>query len=90
MENRYYIYAGYYEFWISDRKLARPLVYEGWCRTLENAQERCWRMDPDACICYADGDVRDEAICGCPGYDTFDDEELEFYFPHFDAEKYAA
>lgn len=58
---KYYIYAGYYELWISERKLTAPLTYIGWCRTLENAIERCHRIDDYACVHYSEA-LRDEVV----------------------------
>ena len=45
---RYYVYAGYYEIWISDRILRQPLAYQGWHRTLAAAIRHAHRMDPEA------------------------------------------
>lgn len=57
---RYYVYAGYYEVWISDRILRQPLAYQGWHRTLAAAIRHASRMDPET-ICF-DQSLRREVI----------------------------
>lgn len=59
MDKKYYVYAGYYEAWITDRILRRPLVYLGSHRTLGAAVRHAERLDPEAIL--FDESIRDEA-----------------------------
>lgn len=47
---RYYLYAGYYELWISDRKLGAPLTPISWHKSFENAINAAERYDEYAQI----------------------------------------
>lgn len=47
---KYYLYAGYYELWISDRVLGAPLTLISWHKSLENAANAAERYDEDAAI----------------------------------------
>ena len=58
---KYYVYAGYYELWITDKILRRPMVYISWHTSLENAIETAETFDPDAAVCL-DKDLKDEYI----------------------------
>lgn len=80
---KYYVYCGYYEIWISDRRLGRPLVYQGWNKTIGAAIDRAERIDEDTTICF------DESVA---------EDALEFYYgvweegvqtvPTFNGEEY--
>ena len=86
-KKRYHVYCGYYEVWISEKILRRPLSHFGWHRTIEAAYAHAERLQPEA-ICF-DTSLRDEAIeklfqhC----YDPFFDRRPPF--PVFNGKKYS-
>lgn len=65
---RYYLYAGYYELWISDRVLGAPLTPISWHESLENAINAAGRYDEDAHI-IIDERLRDEIPCFCEDWE---------------------
>lgn len=79
---KYYIYAGYYELWISDIKLGRPLTYMGFAYSLENAQLRCEKIDPDVCVCYSES-LKDEV-----GSMFYWIEDIDNAFPFYNEQEY--
>lgn len=83
-QKKYYIYAGYYELWISDIKLGCPLTYISSAYSLEDAQAQCEKYDLDAEICYSKSlksELREQ-------YDHLDDEDFESSFPFFNEQEY--
>lgn len=55
----YYLYAGYYELWISPKKLGAPLVLISSHRTQKKAQRAAERYDDWAHIIW-DADLADD------------------------------
>ena len=73
---KYYVYAGYYEIYVSDRPLRRPLMFQGWHKSLERALEHADSFDVsvlydesilDECCAYYGSDPED--------FDSFDGAE---------------
>lgn len=59
MARKYYLYAGYYELWITDKVLRRPLTLISTHRSFRTAYEAAWKFDEDANICY-DTSIRED------------------------------
>lgn len=47
-----YLYAGYYELWISDKVLTKPLTLISRHKTIEAAERAAERFDSDAYLAY--------------------------------------
>lgn len=60
MRKKYYLYAGYYELWISDRILRRPFILLSTHFSFDAAYDAAERYDTDACKCY-DTSIRKDA-----------------------------
>lgn len=83
---KYYVYAGYYEIWITDRVLRRPLQYQGWHKCLDAAIRHAGQADPEA-VCF-DESIRREVLehfAYC--HDPLTDEPCPFAF--FDGARYS-
>lgn len=52
MKTRYYLYAGYYELWISPKRLGAPLTPISWHKSLEAAEKAAERYDEYATVIY--------------------------------------
>lgn len=48
--NKYYLYAGYYELWISNKRLRAPLALISWHKSLEAAQRAAEKYDDWATV----------------------------------------
>ena len=51
---KFYLYAGYYELFISNRPLRRPYSFISWHKSLDAAQRAAEKFDPDAHVHYAE------------------------------------
>lgn len=80
---RYYVYAGYYEVWISDKVLRRPLMYQGWHKSLDAAIVHAESMEPEA-VCF-DESLRDEVTAY---YEFIPWDENPDALPFFDGRSY--
>lgn len=81
---RYYLYAGYYELWISDKILRRPLTPLGWHKSLRAAVRHAEKSDPDATLCFDRSlmhEVREE-------FAYLPWQERDDFFPFFRGENY--
>lgn len=72
MKQKYYIYAGYYELIITEQKIGRPYIYQGFAYSLEGAINRCEKIDDGANIVYSHN--LKEELRGL--YDWWGEEEL--------------
>lgn len=72
MKQKYYIYAGYYELIITEQKIGRPYIYQGFAYSLDGAIRRCEKIDEDAGIVYSHN-LKDELRSL---YDWWGEEEL--------------
>lgn len=70
MKKKYYLFAGYYELWITDRVLRRPLLLISTHFSFEKAFQAAERYDEEASMCY----------------DTSIRSDVEAYFAHVDSE----
>lgn len=71
MKRKFYLYAGYYELLITDRRLGRPFLLLSTHRRLNTAIKTAKRNDPDANIVF-DNSIKDEAV------DNFIDENGDY------------
>ena len=81
---RYYLYAGYYEIWISDKILRQPLTPLSWHKTLRAAVRHAEKIDPDATLCFDRSlmhEVREE-------FALLPWQERDDFFPLFNGENY--
>lgn len=83
-DKAYYIYAGYYELWISDQELDNPLTLVGVSYSLHEAEEFCEMYDDDAHVVYASTLKSDVALR--QGLHYWDSEDN---IPVFEIEKYS-
>lgn len=51
---KFYLYAGYYELFISNRPLRRPYSFISWHKSLDAVQRAAEKFDPDAHVHYAE------------------------------------
>ena len=71
---KYYVYAGYYEIYVTNRPLRRPLMLQGWHKSLEKALEHAESFDVS--VLYDRSILED---C-CNHYGAFSDEFEEYTF----------
>lgn len=73
MKRKFYLYAGYYELYITDRRLSRPYLLVSTHRRFDTAKKAAVHYDPDAHIIY-DNSVKEQYI----------DDFIQEYGPYFD------
>ena len=82
-ENKtYYVYAGYYELILTDKKLERPYIFLSRHRSLEKAVFSATKFDSDAYLVFGSEEIRKdyiENIIQCPY--IFEDEGWEKLYP---------
>ena len=61
MKRTFYLYAGYYELYITDRRLSRPYLLVSTHRRFDTAKKAAVHYDPDVHIIY-DNSVKEEYI----------------------------
>lgn len=84
---KYYLYAGYYEFWISTKKLGAPLTLISWHRSIDAAERRAEKEDNWANIIY-DSDIYGDTGILCD-YPFFNLEEMRQNGEIIDMSNYA-
>ena len=84
---KYYLYAGYYEFWISTKELCAPLTLISWHRSIEAAERMAEKEDDLANIIY-DSDIYGDTGILCD-YPFFNLEEMRQNGEIIDMSNYA-
>ena len=84
---KYYLYAGYYEFWISTKELCAPLTLMSWHRSIQAAERRAEKEDDLANIIY-DSDIYGDTGILCD-YPFFNLEEMRQNGEIIDMSNYA-
>lgn len=58
-KSKYYVYVGYYEVYITTKKMEGPATLSSWHKTAENAEKRALREYPSATFLYDEDSLRD-------------------------------
>lgn len=62
MKKKYYVFAGYYELILSDRKLEKPYIFLSWHKSLEKAVFAATKFDSEPNFVFSSEEVRNEYI----------------------------
>lgn len=81
-EKNYYVYAGYYELILTDKKLEKPYIFLSMHKSLEKAIFSATKYDSDANFIFGTEEIRKdyiENIIQCPN--IYEDEGWEKQYP---------
>lgn len=81
-EKNYYVYAGYYELILTDKKLEKPYIFLSMHKSLEKAIFSATKFDSDANFVFGTEEIRKdyiENIIQCPN--IYEDEGWEKQYP---------
>lgn len=81
-EKNYYVYAGYYELILTDKKLEKPYIFLSMHKSLEKAIFSATKYDSDANFVFGTEEIRKdyiENIIQCPN--IYEDEGWEKQYP---------
>lgn len=82
MKKNYYVYAGYYELILTDKKLEKPYIFLSMHKSLEKAIFSATKFDSDANLVFGTEEIRKdyiENIIQCPN--IYEDEGWEKQYP---------
>lgn len=81
-EKNYYVYVGYYELILTDKKLEKPYIFLSMHKSLEKAIFSATKYDSDANFVFGTEEIRKdyiENIIQCPN--IYEDEGWEKQYP---------
>lgn len=81
-KKRYFLYAGYYELIISDKKLDKPYIFLSWHKSLKNTVFAATKYDSEVNLVFGSEEIRKDYIDNvieCPW--IYEDDGWEKQYP---------